>query len=262
MRVFKTRVLTAFIGIPVLLTVLYLGGIYWKLLFALMGILAFMEFTHMMSNIQLKPLLVPGMILVLLLLFAPDSYLYPGIFCILILAVTISILKYPDLTLQDTAISLFGAGYIGFLLSYATKIADLQYSFIIIVLALILTWSSDTGAYFAGKLWGKHKMTPILSPNKTWEGAAGGLLVCAVASLIFFLVIDIDGISITYALLLGIGASILAQLGDFFISGAKRFFQVKDSGKIIPGHGGVLDRFDSFLLLIPLVYYFSVYIIF
>jgi len=172
--------------------------------------------------------------------------------------VTLSILKYPDLTVKDTAISLFGAAYIGFLLSYAIKIADLQQSFLVIVLALLLTWGSDTGAYFVGKSWGTHKMTPILSPNKTWEGAIGGLVVSAVVALVFFWVIDIDGVGPAYALLLGLGASTLAQLGDFFISGVKRFFQVKDSGKIIPGHGGVLDRFDSFLLLVPLVYYFSV----
>jgi len=259
--VFKTRVLTAVIGIPVLLGVLYLGGIYWKLFFALMGILAFIEFARMMCNIQLRPLLVPGLLLLLLLLFSPDTYLYPGIFSLLILAVAISILKYPDLTLKDTAISLFGSAYIGFLLSYAIKIADLQHPFVIIVLALLLTWGSDTGAYFVGKSWGTHKMTPILSPNKTWEGAAGGLVVSAITALIFFLVIDIDGVGPAYALLLGLGASTLAQLGDFFISGVKRFFQVKDSGKIIPGHGGVLDRFDSFLLLVPLVYYFAIYIV-
>lgn len=258
---FKTRVLTAVIGIPVLLGVLYLGGLYWKLLFALIAILAFLEFARMMSNIQLRPLLVPGLLLLLLLLFSPDTYLYPGIFTILVLSVTMSIFKYPDLNLQDTAISLFGAAYIGFLLSYAIKIADLHQSFLIILLALILTWGSDTGAYFAGKLWGRHKMTPILSPNKTWEGAVGGLVVSATTALIYFMVIDIDGVGPAYALLLGIGASILAQLGDFFISGAKRFFRVKDSGKIIPGHGGVLDRFDSFLLLIPLIYYFAIYII-
>ena len=258
---FKTRVLTAVIGIPVFLGVLYLGGWYWKLTFALIGILAFMEFIQMMSNIQLRPLLLPGLLLLLLLLFSPDTYLYPGIFSMLILAVIISILKYPDLTLKDTAISLFGAAYIGFLLSYAIKIADLQQSFLVIVLALLLTWGSDTGAYFAGKLWGTHKMTPILSPNKTWEGAAGGLVVSAITALIFFLVIDIDGVGPAYALLLGLGASTLAQLGDFFISGVKRFFQVKDSGRIIPGHGGVLDRFDSFLLLVPLVYYFFIYIV-
>jgi len=256
--VFKTRVLTAVIGIPVFLGVLYLGGWYWKLTFALIGILAFMEFIQMMSNIQLRPLLLPGLLLLLLLLFSPDTYLYPGIFSMLILAVIISILKYPDLTLKDTAISLFGAAYIGFLLSYAIKIADLQQSFLVIVLALLLTWGSDTGAYFVGKSWGTHKMTPILSPNKTWEGAIGGLVVSAVVALVFFWVIDIDGVGPAYALLLGLGASTLAQLGDFFISGVKRFFQVKDSGKIIPGHGGVLDRFDSFLLLVPLVYYFSV----
>jgi phosphatidate cytidylyltransferase len=261
MRMFKTRVLTAVIGIPALLGVLYLGGIYWKLFFALIGILAFLEFARMMSNIQLRPLLVPGLLLLLLLLFSPDTYLYPGIFSILILAVTLSILKYPDLTVKDTAISLFGAAYIGFLLSYAIKIADLEQSFLVIVLALLLTWGSDTGAYFVGKSWGTHKMTPILSPNKTWEGAIGGLVVSAVVALVFFLVIDIDGVGPAYALLLGLGASTLAQLGDFFISGVKRFFQVKDSGKIIPGHGGVLDRFDSFLLLVPLVYYFAIYIV-
>lgn len=104
-------------------------------------------------------------------------------------------------------------------------------------------------------------MAPRLSPNKTWEGATGGLVLCAITGFVFFLIIDIDGVSRAYALLLGGSASIMAQLGDLFISAAKRYFQVKDTGKILPGHGGILDRFDSFLLVVPLVYYFALYIL-
>lgn len=258
---FKTRVITAVIGIPVLLAVLFLGGWYWKLFFTLMALMGLWEFTRMMAHIELKPMLIPGLLLLILFLFRPEVYLYPGVLGILVLAVIISVINYPLFNIKDISLTFFGAAYIGFLLSYAINISALQQSFLVMLLALILTWASDTGAYLAGKLWGRHKMAPRLSPNKTWEGATGGLVLCAITGFVFFLIIDIDGVSRAYALLLGGSASIMAQLGDLFISAAKRYFQVKDTGKILPGHGGILDRFDSFLLVVPLVYYFALYIL-
>lgn len=259
---FRTRVVTAIIGIPVLLGVLYLGGIYWQTFLALAAVIAFYEFARMMAVNHLEPLLIPGVLLLLLLLFKPTPYLFPGIFAILVLTVVFTIRKYPAINVMNLSISLFGASYIGFLLSYAIDIFALPQPFLVILLALILTWASDTGAYCAGKLWGRHKMTPGLSPNKTWEGAVGGLILCAVAAMAFFLITDMHTVNLAYALALGISASILGQFGDLFISGVKRYFQVKDSGKILPGHGGILDRLDSFLLVVPLVYYYAVYIIY
>ncbi|MGS0764294.1 phosphatidate cytidylyltransferase [Syntrophomonas curvata] len=259
---FKARVVTAIIGIPILLGVLYGGGLYWKAFFGLVALLAFYEYARMMANIEIKPLFTPGILLILLLLFKPAPYLYPGIFAILVLAVIITILKYPLLNIMNLSVSLFGAAYIGLLLSYTIDVVTLPQPFLIMLLALLLTWASDTGAYCAGKLWGKHKMMPALSPNKTWEGAAGGLALAAAVALAFFPITDMAEVNTAYALALGVGASIMAQLGDLFISGAKRYFQVKDTGKILPGHGGVLDRFDSFLLVVPLVYYYALYIIY
>lgn len=259
---FKTRVITAIIGIPLLLGVLHLGGIYWKTFFALVALLAFYEFARMMVNVKLEPLFIPGLLLLLLLLFKPTPYLFPGIFAILVLTVVFAILKYPAINITNLSITLFGASYIGFLLSYTMDIIALPQPFLLILLALILTWASDTGAYCAGKLWGRHKMIPGLSPNKTWEGAGGGLVLSAVVALAFFFITDMHEVNIAYALALGVSASILAQFGDLFISGLKRYFQVKDSGKILPGHGGILDRFDSFLLVVPLVYYYAIYMVY
>jgi len=260
--VFKARVITSIIGIPILLGILYAGGLYWKIFFTLMALLAFYEYSRMMINIDIKPLFIPGVLLLLLLLFKPAPYLYPGIFAILVLAAIITILKYPAVNIMNVAVSLFGAAYIGLLLSYTIIIIGLPQPFLIMLLALLLTWASDTGAYCAGKLWGRHKMLPGLSPNKTWEGAVGGLILCAAVALAFFLTTDMTQVNMAYVLALGLGAGIMAQLGDLFISALKRYFRVKDTGKILPGHGGVLDRFDSFLLVVPLVYYYAFYIIY
>lgn len=262
MKVFRTRVITAVIGIPVLLGLLYAGGLYWKAFFTLMALLAFYEYTRMMRNIDLRPQVIPGALLVLLLLFKPTPYLCLGIVTVFVALVIFTVLKYPLVNVMNVSISLFGATYIGLLFGYAIDVLTLAQPFLIILLTLLLTWASDTGAYCAGKLWGKNKMIPLISPNKTWEGAIGGLVLSSIVALLFFLITDMQSTNLAYVLALGIGASIMAQFGDLFISGIKRFFQVKDSGKILPGHGGILDRFDSFLLVVPLIYYYALYIIY
>lgn len=258
---FKTRLLTALVGIPLLLLVLNAGGLYWKILFIGIGLLGYYEITRMMANKEIKSLFIPGICFMLLFLFHQSPYFFLGLFFLLMVTVIYIILANPRYSITDLAFTFWGAFYIGFLLSYAIKIGNLEQSFLVILLALILTWASDTGAYIAGKLWGRHKMAPALSPNKTWEGTGGGLLLSAVASLAFFLITDMNTVNPAYALILGGIASILAQFGDLFISWMKRFFQVKDTGKILPGHGGILDRFDSFLLVVPLIYYFAVYVL-
>jgi phosphatidate cytidylyltransferase len=262
MKVFKTRAITAVIGIPVLLGLIYAGGIYWKALFTLMALLGFYEYTRMMKNIDLSPQVIPGALLLLLLLFKPSSYLALGIVAVFIALVILTVLKYPQVNVMNVSISLFGAAYIGLLFGYAIDVLTLDQSFLIILLTLLLTWASDTGAYCAGKLWGKNKMIPLLSPNKTWEGAIGGLVLSSIVALLFFLITDMQNTNLAYVLALGIAASIMAQFGDLFVSGMKRYFQVKDSGNILPGHGGILDRFDSFLLVVPLIYYYALYVMY
>src|SRR5699024_10426524 len=120
--------------------------------------------------------------------------------------------------------------------------------------SLFSVWATDTGAYFFGKAFGKHKLWPKISPNKTVEGAVGGIILAVIIAIVFNLVHPFN-----YTLVTIIGVTILAsifgQIGDLVESAFKRHFQVKDSGTILPGHGGILDRFDSIMFVFPLLHF-------
>ncbi len=128
-----------------------------------------------------------------------------------------------------------------------------------VVLAFVVTWANDTFAYFTGMLFGKHRLYEKVSPKKTWEGFAGG----AAGSLAGALVIRstmLPELPVAEAVLLGAGAAVLGPLGDFTESLLKRAAGVKDSGKLIPGHGGLLDRIDALLFVVPWVYLFVLWL--
>ncbi len=130
-----------------------------------------------------------------------------------------------------------------------------------VILALAATWLGDTGAYFAGRFLGKHKLFPEVSPKKTWEGAVGGMLSTMAAVMvvkIFFL----HDIGYLEAVLLGTAASVFGQSGDLCESLLKRSYGVKDSGGILPGHGGIMDRVDALVFVSPLVYLFAVFVVY
>ena len=124
--------------------------------------------------------------------------------------------------------------------------------------AIIVTFASDTGAYGFGKLLGRHRLAPSISPGKTWEGAIGALAVTAVVSAGLATFWELDSLPILNALALGVGLSIAGQLGDLGQSWLKRRADVKESGGLLPGHGGILDRLDSMVLILPIVYYYVV----
>lgn len=258
---FKTRVLTAVVGMPVILGVLYMGGIYWQLFFGLLGVLGMYEIFNMMSKSSYHPVYIPGYLLFLALIYTTEYVHYLPLilfFCIL-LFVIYAVITYPRIRINDVAISMTAAVYLGWTLHFAEAISTLPDAFTVILLALLLTWASDVGGYLFGRKWGKHKLVPLLSPKKTWEGAVGATVlpaIVAVAAFYFY-----PALSTPMYLCMGLLAGIIAQFGDLFMSSIKRFFQVKDSGYILPGHGGVLDRFDSFLLVVPVVYYFFINIL-
>jgi len=122
-----------------------------------------------------------------------------------------------------------------------------------VIAALVITWANDTCAYFAGRLLGRHKMAPAISPNKTWEGFAGGL-VGSVGGMFIARAVAFPGLTPLDCWVLGLAGGLLGPLGDLSESQLKRAYQVKDSGKIIPGHGGLLDRVDALLFNAPAVY--------
>lgn len=147
-----------------------------------------------------------------------------------------------------------------------TTIIDLRtiggiYSNFYILLALGIPWMADTGAYFSGTLFGKTKLCPDLSPNKTVEGAFGGLIFCIISNLmssivfrLFFLPRNIT-VNYLYVAVLALLGSLISIVGDLFFSMIKRCYRVKDFGNVVPGHGGILDRFDSVILVAPFVYF-------
>ena len=119
--------------------------------------------------------------------------------------------------------------------------------------AILITFASDTAAYAVGSLIGRRRLAPSISPGKTWEGAVGGIIGAAVASAVFAWFIELDALQLFAAVPLGAGLSVLGQLGDLTESWLKRKAGVKDSGNLLPGHGGILDRLDSLLPILPAV---------
>jgi phosphatidate cytidylyltransferase len=128
-------------------------------------------------------------------------------------------------------------------------------SLILVLFVQIIIWSTDSGAYFVGRKFGKNKLAPYISPNKTREGSIGAVLVAVLIAIIYRLIVGGAFLG-TWPALIGVTLliSIFGQLGDLVESAIKRFYGVKDSGTILPGHGGLLDRFDSLIFVLPLLY--------
>lgn len=149
--------------------------------------------------------------------------------------------------------AVLGAVYPGLMMSALIRIRQLpQHPEWWIVLTLVVTWWNDTGGYFAGRAFGKHKLFERISPKKTWEGAAGGLLLATVGAVLVK-TFWIPELPLYGAVLIAVGASVLGPLGDLSESMLKRAFGAKDSGKLLPGHGGMLDRIDALLFNAPFV---------
>jgi len=253
-----TRILTAAVGIPILLGFAYAGGYWWDGLIVILAVFSNYELLRMADTRSRLITILASSICVLLVLsplikaFSLPPW-WPLLGVVIIIAVLLKV-NYRIDALQLGWAS-FSTLYIGLLFSFAVAINHrAEDSFMALLTIFLLTWASDTGAYFVGRFLGKRQLSPALSPNKTWEGSLGGVLATMlIAWALLAGQLDWQG-----ALIFGLAASILAQMGDMFESLLKRYFGVKDSGKLLPGHGGVLDRFDSFLIVAPLVFYFLI----
>lgn len=157
--------------------------------------------------------------------------------------------------LKDTAIIAFGVLYVGFTLSTVASTRLLPGGEWFVFFLALVTWAADTGAYYAGMLWGKHLLAPSVSPKKTVEGAVGGLALAVGAALVAH-VWFVPQLSLLDTLILGLLLTGSGLLGDLWESAIKRRVGVKDSGSILPGHGGMLDRLDSLLFTAPTFYYY------
>jgi phosphatidate cytidylyltransferase len=175
--------------------------------------------------------------------------------------------KNRDGACSSWAFTLAGVLYLGWLASRYTALMQLPDGREWVILALFSTFATDTCAYFTGRLLGKHKMAPAISPHKTWEGAAGGAVGSVLVSLLMTWVFTLDfawfsplPIGAITAVLLGLAISLFAQTGDLVESLFKRNMGTKDSSHLLPGHGGILDRVDSVVFAGLVVYYFAIWL--
>lgn len=261
-----TRILVSVVFIPLILLSSYFGGLFFLIFISAVGIAAFFEFSRMAENKEAYSSLFVGLPAVLALI--ADAYFkFAGAellsFFIVILLLITELFRNKKSAILNLGSSLIGIFYIGY---FARSIISLREFFdvylnggLLIIALFIGIWICDSAAFFVGTAIGKHKMFPRVSPKKSWEGAVAGFLF-STAAMAGMKYLFMDFLSLTDALIIGIITGTIGQMGDLIESLLKRDAGVKDSSNLIPGHGGIFDRFDSLLVTAPAVYiYLSVF---
>ncbi len=260
----RTRVITAVVALAVFIPLLLIGGVPFNVLVFAMGIVGMSEFLIMkkelivsvealLSFIGIAVLLAPGQCAG----FLPKNVTTLDAFYFVMLALLIyTVFSKNRISFDDAGVTALGALYAG--MGFHLMMQARAQSVWVILYALLIVWITDSGAYLIGRKLGKHKLAPHVSPNKTWEGSIGGSLVSVIVVGLYLVFSPVKfAYGLPIMLLLTVVLSVGGQIGDLIESAFKRHYGVKDSGKILPGHGGILDRFDSLLFVLPLMHLFG-----
>ena len=263
----KERLIAAVIALLIVLPILVYGGTVGVLILGL-GIVGIGsgELWNMFTQnnafpVKYRWLLTSVYGLVFLGLFYYQAMLTPILIGALFILFLTGLFGMPDndMGMKWAAYSTFGLMYLPFLLSTFVQVRAVEETGLTwLFLTLVLTWSADSGAYFAGRAFGKNKLFERVSPKKTIEGVIGGVILSTIVSY-FFCATWLPMVPVVASILFGIALAILSVVGDLVESMMKRAFGVKDSGNIMPGHGGVIDRLDSLLFTFPTTWLFIQY---
>jgi len=265
---FKKRAITAFSIIPFLIAAVWFDTpLSWFTVFvAIWGVLAAFEFYKMVATSKVSPLTYFGLIWVLLFILNPHldvDFLIPLLLTsTIILSLTLLLLRRrKEAAFTSWAWTIAGVLYVGWLLSYLVALRELDGGRNWVFFALFVTFASDSAAFFTGRALGRHHLAVNISPRKTWEGVIGGILGAIIVSFFFILPTPLI-LHLTWwrAILLSSLVSIFGQVGDLVESLLKRNMDVKDSSRLIPGHGGALDRIDSIVFAGIVVYYYALWL--
>ncbi|WP_298837534.1 phosphatidate cytidylyltransferase [Clostridium sp.] len=249
---------------------LFLGGVYLKYIVMVLSIFGMYEFYKVSRKKHYKPIALIGYGLCILYYLNMNKDFLQS-FNIYILIATIFLLLcipvvYTSYNFVDVALTLFGFLYVAVFFSFIVFIDNKTYGQYLVWIIFICSWGCDTLAYYSGRILGKggkHKLCPKVSPNKTIEGSIGGLLGSIIGCTIYGYIISKYGVNIElyhYAII-GVLCGVFGQFGDLIASSIKRYVGAKDYSNLIPGHGGILDRFDSILFVSVVVFYYITFII-
>jgi len=266
-----TRILSGVILLPVLLFFIIYGGLPLHIAIMVISMLGLYEFYKVLSS-GIKPVHTIGFISGIIYIIFVNQMMANGHLFSFFISATIGALLFYMVVFHDKAevkdifITMFGLIYVPFLLTHIYLVREYSYGKYFVWLIFIAAFGCDTGAYFTGVFFGKHKLIPALSPKKTVEGAIGGVITAILLSAVFGAICDqrfiLEGVNtVRMCVLIGAWGSVLSQVGDLAASAFKRFMGVKDYSHLIPGHGGILDRFDSVIATAPVVYYIMVILI-
>lgn len=259
----NNRYLGALMIAPFIIFV-FLGGIYLKGFVLALSILALWEFYNALKEKNFKPILSVGYILLVAYYFLNNNF---ELMMYILVAAAFILLIFPIINLEytfiDVSLTLLGFIYCGILFSFVYLVNVKPSGEFLVWIIFIGSWLSDTAAFYSGKFWGKHKLSPKISPKKTIEGSIGGLVGAIIFSGVFGIVIQkyINIMPIYNYFIIGALCGLFGQLGDLVASSIKRYVGIKDYSNLIPGHGGILDRFDSIIFSATVVFYYLTFII-
>lgn len=261
----KQRVITAVIALAIFIPILLAGGVWLEIAAAALAMFGVFEIYIMRKRIIVS---IDFLLTILgtLALAVPVNF-YRGwlpngfnrldilyIFVVLLLMVTV--FTKNKFNFEDASISAITMVYVGIGFHYLASVRNSKAGLGLLIFALIVVWSTDIFAYTFGRKIGKHKLWPAISPNKTWEGTIAGIICVLIFSGIYMIFVP-QKYPMINMLMIAFVLSIFGQIGDLIESAYKRFYKVKDSGNILPGHGGILDRFDSMLIVLPMLHIFG-----
>lgn len=259
----KTRVLSGIVLAIIMISSSFCGGWYLYLLCAGVSLIGMYEL-YRVIDIQKSVLACMGYLSTIFyyicVLTGYEKYDI-FVFVIALMAImSVYVFTFPKYKIEEVTLIFLGLFYVAVMLSYIYKVRILEDGIYIVWLIFIASWGNDTFAYFTGVLLGKHKMAPVLSPKKSIEGAIGGIAGATILGIIFgYIVNGYMSETVSHPVFIFAAASfvgaILAIIGDLTASAIKRNHNVKDYGKLIPGHGGILDRYDSVIFTAPAVYW-------
>lgn len=261
---FKTRLLSGILLVIIALATIIAGG---DILFATILAISLIGMTEIYKILDVNKKLLgfvgyaAAVAYFVLIRFGLTEWVTMLTIAFLIVLMAVYVFTYPKYRSEHIMLAFFGLFYVAFMLSYVYQIRMLEQGAFLVWLVFLCSWGCDTCAYCVGVLIGKHKLAPVLSPKKSIEGAVGGVVGAALLGAIYAAVVNHfapgAGAEVAqYAVICAVGGMI-SQVGDLAASAIKRNHDIKDYGKLIPGHGGILDRFDSVIITAPIIFYMA-----